>query len=387
MKYLYLMWAALIRRKVRTIFTLLSVVAAFLLFGLLDSVRGAFANAGQNVFGIDRLVIISKVSPFVIQLPKAMAHRVQAVPGVTEVTYGSWMRGFYQDAKNFLHVEAHAENYFDLYPEWQLPPAQREALIRTRTGAVVEEGLARKFNWKIGDKIPLQLSAYQKNGSNIWTFDLMGIYRIVDPNRLEEERALFFNWDFFDKARVSDEGTVGWYILKIADPLQADRVAQDIDALSANSDHETKTESENEWARALVKELGDIGLIVGSIMSAVFFTLILLTGNTMSQAVRERIPELATLKTIGFTGPSILGLVLGESVLLVLLGSTLGLGASMPVAERVRTILGHAVPTLAVNGAVWVHGLAVALLLGLVVGALPAVRGMRLRIADALSGR
>jgi putative ABC transport system permease protein len=387
MKYLPLVWAALLRRKMRTVLTLLSVVAAFLLFGLLDSVRSAFVNAGQSVLGADRLVTTSKISPFLVLLPKSLATSIQGVPGVAEVTYGSELSGFYQNAKNSLPIEAHADNYFDLYPEWVLPARELEAFLHTRTGAVVEESLARKFHWKIGDKIPIQTTLTQKNGSNTWTFDLVGIFRITDPNRMDDERQLAFHWEYLDKARPTDNGTVGWYILRVADLSQADRVAHEIDALSANSDHETKTEDENAYDAALVKQFANMGLIAGSIMGAVGFTLALLTGNTMAQTVRERIPELAILKTIGFSARGVMGLVLAESILLLVIGAVLGLTASVAVVGGLRSTLAHKVPTLPVTWAVWLRGMTLAIIIGFFVGLLPALRGMRLRVVDALSGR
>jgi putative ABC transport system permease protein len=201
-----------------------------------------------------------------------------------------------------------------------LPDEQREAFRHTRSGAVIGASLARRFHWKIGDKIPLQATAFpQKNGSNTWTFDLVGIFHGRDPQT--QEGILFFNWDYFNEATQFGGGnSVGWYEVKLADRTQADAVAQRIDALSFASDHETKTQTEQSVTAALVSQFADIGLIVGSIMGAAFFTLVLLTGNTMAQAVRERIPELAVLKTIGFSNVSILVLVLGEAVLLLFLG-------------------------------------------------------------------
>jgi putative ABC transport system permease protein len=386
-KYLHLILAALFRRKVRTIFTLLSVLAAFLLFGLLDSVRSAFATAGANIAGVDRLVTISKVS-FTVALPKSLLPRIQAVPGVARVSWGNWFGGIYQDPKNFFPSEAIPDSFLDLYPEWHLSPPERRAFHDTRTAAIVGDSLAKKFGWKLGDKIPLQATIFpQKGGANTWTFDLVGIYHVADPKLRAQENALFFNWDYFDEARQFGNGNVGWYVLKVADRNQADRVAQAIDALSVNSDHETKTQSEQAFNAAFVSQFADIGLIVGSIMGAVFFTLILLTGNTMAQAVRERIPELAILKTIGFSNSSVLSLVLAESVVLLLLGGAIGLVVAGIVVGAVRASVGPAVPMLPVEGAIWLRGLALAVVIGLIVGVLPALRGMRLRIVDALSGR
>jgi putative ABC transport system permease protein len=388
MKYLHLVWAALFRRKTRTLFTLFSVLAAFLLFGLLDSVRAAFANASGGVAGASRLITISKLS-FTMALPKSLLPRIQAVPGVADVSYGNWFGGIYQDPKNFFPNEAVAENFLDLFPEWIMPAEQREAFKHTRSGAVVGESLAKRFNWKIGDKIPLQATIFpQKNGSNTWTFDLVGIFHAQDKKLQSQENILFFNWDYFNEATQFGGGSnVGWYEVKLADSRQADQVAQRIDALSADSDHETKSQSEQSFTAALVSQFADIGLIVGGIMGAVFFTLVLLTGNTMAQAVRERIPELAVLKTIGFSSHSILALVLAESVLLLLLGGALGMALSSVVVDIARAKIGPNVPLASLDGSIWLLGLALMMAIGLIVGVLPAVRGMRLRIVDALAGR
>ncbi|MGH8288747.1 MAG: ABC transporter permease [Steroidobacteraceae bacterium] len=386
MKYLGLVCSALFRRKTRTVFTLLSVLAAFLLFGLLNSVRDAFASAGHSVAGASRLITISKVS-FMMELPKSIYMRIQAVPGVSEVAYINWFGGIYQDPKNFFANEAVSPNMFDVYPEFELPAAELKAFQQTRTGAVVGASLAEHFHWKIGDQIPLQATIFpQKDGSNTWMFDLVGIYHVANPREKQQENALFFNWKYFDEARAFGNGKVGWYVEKIAQPKDADRVAAAIDALSANSDHETKTQSEDAFQTSFVSQFADIGLIVGSIMGAVFFTLVLLTGNTMAQAVRERIPELAILKTIGFSNRSVLALVLAESVLLLMIGGAAGLALADLTVSFIRARLG-AIPMLPVGLESWLLGLALMAFIGLLVGALPARRGMRLRIVDALAGR
>lgn len=388
MKYFHLVWAALFRRKTRTLFTLLSVLAAFLLFGLLDCVRLAFTNAGGSIVGADRLVTFSKLS-FTMSLPKSLLPRIQAVPGVAEVSYANWFGGVYQEPKNFFANEAIAPNFLDLYPEWVLPADQRKAFKETRTGAIVGASLAKKFGWKLGDRIPLQATIFpRKDGSNTWDFDLVGIYHVRDPKLKSQENVMFFNWDYFYEANQFSVGAnVGWYAIKLADRSRGDAVAQAIDRLSADSDHETKTQSEQSFTTALVSQFANIGLIVGAIMGAVFFTLVLLTGNTMAQAVRERIPELAVLKTIGFSNQSVLGLVLAESVLLLLLGGALGVALSGVVVDAARANLGDNLPLAPLDASIWVRALGLMVLIGLVVGALPAVRGMRLRIVDALSGR
>jgi putative ABC transport system permease protein len=386
-KYLHLIWAALLRRKARTVFTILSVLTAFLLFGLLDTVRTAFNNVGGNVSGADRLVTVSKIS-FTMALPMSLNTRIQAVPGVAAVSYANWFGGQYQDGRDFFPSQAVAKNFFDLYPEWQMPAAQRKAFRDTRTGAVVGENLAKRMGWKIGDKIPLQATIFpQKGGSNTWVFDLVGIYHVSNPEQRGNENNFWFNYDYFDEARQFGQGSVGRYAIKLTDPKQATAVEQAIDALSADSDHETKTETEQAFTAALVGQFADIGLIVGSIMGAVFFTLVLLTGNTMAQAVRERIPELAVLKTIGFSRRSVLTLVLAEAVLLLAIGASIGLFLAGIAAAAVQTQIGTQLVLPPVGATEWLRGLALAAVIGIIVGFLPARRGMRLRIVDALSGR
>src|ERR1700731_1804060 len=237
MKYFHLVWAALFRRKTRTLFTLLSVLAAFLLFGLLESVPTAFANAGGSISGADRLVTFSKVS-FTVSLPKSLFARIQAVPGVAEVSYANWFGGIYQEPKNFFANEAVADNFLDLYPEWIMPAEQRKAFKATRTGAIVGQSLADRFHWKLGDKIPLQATIFpKKDGSNTWIFDVGALYHVRDPRLKGQENALFFNWDYFNEAAQFGGGsTVGWYAIKLADRNRADPVAQAIDRLSADSD-------------------------------------------------------------------------------------------------------------------------------------------------------
>ena len=317
MKYLHLIVAGLMRKKTRTLLTLLSVVAAFALFGLLDAVRVAF-NAPNSVAGIDRLIVASRFS--IIQpLPYADYMRIRAVPGVKEVAYANWFGGIYQDPKNFFpNIAVSARQFLDIHTEFVLPEAQKQAFLDTRTGAIVGEALAERFGWHVGDKIPLQATIFpNKDGSNTWVFDLVGIYHADRPELRGIEQQMLFRYDYFDEGRQFGHGTVGWYIVKVDDPAHADRVAHAIDHMFANSADETKTQSEREFQLAFAKQIGDIGLIVSAIMAAVFFTLVLLTGNTLAQGIRDRIPELAVLKTIGFTNSTVLLMVLGESVFML----------------------------------------------------------------------
>lgn len=386
MKYLHLIWAALFRSKTRTLLTLLSVTAAFFLFGMLDSVRVAF-NSGGDVTGANRMVVASRLS-ITQMLPYSLAPQIASIDGVKQSSYAAWFGGIYRDPKNFFPNFSVGPDYLDLYPEFALPAEQRRAWEADRRGAIVGESLAKKFGWKIGDTIPLQATIFPTKGSNDWTFKLDGIFRIDDEKRKGQEQVLLFHWNYFDEANDYVKGRVGWYIVQLDDAGAADRVAKAIDALSANSDHETKTQTEEAFNQSFAKQIGDIGLIVTAIMGAVFFTLLLLTGNTMAQAVRERIPELAVLKTIGFSNRSVLSLVLGESVLLVAIGGLLGLVLA-PVAMTAATKMSGGfiqLPTKLPPES-WLTGLVLMLAFGVLAGLLPALRAMRLNIVDALAGR
>jgi putative ABC transport system permease protein len=385
MKYLPLIWAALTRRKLRTFFTVLSVLAAFLLFGLLESVNSVFSEVGHTIGAAHRLITESKVG-FMSPLPLSLKTQIVTVPGVEELAYDTYFGGTYQTPKNVIgSAIAVSRNFFDLYPELKISPQVRRRFEDTQTAVIVGAALARRFHWKVGDQIPLKALIYpRKNGSYAWTFDLVGIYHARSGM---EEQDFLFRWRYFDEAAAFGNNTVGWYVEKIAHPRQAGVIAGRIDALSTNSDHETKTQTDSAFAANLISQYVNLGLIVHAIMGAVFFTLILLTGNTMAQAVRERIPELGILKTLGFSNRGVLGLVLTESVLLVLIGGAVGLLLAGGVVHLLQNQMGSQLPMVPVGGSIWLQGVGAMVLIGLVVGALPAQRGMRLRIVDALAGR
>ena len=257
-----------------------------------------------------------------------------------------------------------------------------------RTGAIVGENLAKRFGWKVGDTIPLQATIFpQKDGSNAWPLTLRGTFKLADSKRKGEENQLIFHWKYFDEANQYVNGQVGWYMVKLDNVNHATRVAKAIDAISENSAHETKTQTEQAFNQSFAKQFADIGLIVTAIMGAVFFTLLLLTGNTMAQAVRERIPELAVLKTLGFTNGTVLVLVLVESVLLIVLGGVLGMGLASVMIPVVSGASNGMIALPSIPAQTWALGLSLMVAIGLIVGALPATRAMRLKIVDALAGR
>ena len=388
MKYLHLVWAELFRRKTRTFLTLVSILAAFLLFGLLDGVRASFDEAGQSANGAQRLQTGSRLS-FIQTLPISLLPRIKQVEGVADTTYANWFGGAYQDPRNQIFSFAVAPNYLDLYPEIKVDPAELEAFHATRTGILVGEKLMQRFGWKVGQKIPLQSTIFpNSDGSKNWAFDIVGVlHGGDDANAGWNSQLLLLHYKYFEESTPYVDGDVGWYVSRVTDVNQADRIAKAIDALSRNSDHETKTMTEQAATANWMKQMADIGLIVGSIMGAVFFTLLLLTGNTMAQAVRERTSELAVLKTIGFTSTSVLLMVLAESVLLVLIGGLAGVALSTVVGSGASAASGGMIniPALGLDG--WVTAIGLMVAIGLLVGALPAIRAMRLNIVDALAGR
>jgi putative ABC transport system permease protein len=385
MKYLHLVWASLFRSRTRTFLTLLSVVTAFLLFGLLDSVRVAF-NASSSVAGYDRMVVASRLS-ITQMLPIRLEEQIRQVDGVEKVVRAAWFGGVYRDQRSFFPNFSVGPGWFDVYPEYVISDEHVAAFEATRDGAVVGESLARQFGWEIGDVIPMQATIFPTKGSNDWQFKLVGTFRLADDKRKGEENALYFRWDYFNEANDFVKDRAGWWMVKLEDPSRADQVAQAIDKLSENSDHETKTQSEQAFNQSFIKQFADIGMIVTAIVGAVFFTLVILTGNTMVQAVRERIPELAVLKTIGFTDRSVLGLVLAESVLLLVIGGLLGLGLAAIAMPAVSAASGGMIQLGTMPPATWAVGLALMLAIGAAVGLIPAWRAMRLDIVDALAGR
>jgi len=383
MKYLHLLWSNLRRRKVRTIFTILSIVVAFVLFSYLAAIRTAFAF-GIEVAGADRLLTIHKVS-LIQPLPIAYMSQIAATEGVEEVTHASWFGAIYQDAsKGFQGVSqfpVDPEAYLKMYPEFHLPKEQLQAWLADRQGAIVGRNTAERFDWKLGDRIPLQAAWPQKNGSRTWEFNLRGIY---DSDKKGVDTTQFlFRYDFFDEARRVGGGNVGWYIIRVVDPGSADKVANRIDAMFENSSAETETSTEKAFMQSFAKQTGDIGAIITAILSAVFFTILLVAGNTMAQAVRERTAELAVLKTLGFSSPLVMALVLGESCLVAILGGSLGLAIGAWLVS-LGDPTGGALPIFFIPGKLALLGAALVLLLGLATGALPATQALRLKIVDAL---
>lgn len=384
MKYFPLVWAALWRRRPRTIFTMLSILVAFLLYALLTGVNAAF-NAGVEVAGADRLVSNGRYSLTQV-LPQGHLQQVRSLPGVHSVAAQSWFGGYYQKESNFFpQFPTELETYLSMYPEIVLPEEQKQKLLATRTGAIIAKTLADRYGFKVGDRIPIIAGIWPlADGSNNWEFDLVGIFDTKNPKDRSIYEMMLFHHEYFDEARQFAKGTFGWMVIKVKDPAQNAPIIAQVDALFANSANETRTQTEKAFNQSFAKQMGDIGLIMSSIIGAVFFTLLFLTGNTMMQSVRERIPELAVLKTLGFSDTQVLGLVIAESLALCLLAAAAGIGLAAILLPGVAAAL-PGFSGLVMSGKTIAGAFGLAVLLALVVGLPPALRAMRLQIIDALS--
>jgi putative ABC transport system permease protein len=381
MRFSHLVWSNLKRKKARTLLTLLSILVAFILFGMLSAIKQALVG-GVEVAGANRLVVRHKVS--IIQLlPESYKARMLKIPGVAAATHMTWFGGIYQDPKNFfMQAPVVPEEFLDLYPECLLVPEQKKAWLQTRTGAIVGRKTAQRFHWKIGDKVPIQATIWNKSdGSRLWEFEIVGIFD--GKEKSTDTTPFYFRYDYFDEARGYEKGQVGWYTIRVKDAAQAAEVAKRVDEEFGNSPAETKTETEGAFVQAWARQVGDIVLITASILGAVFFTILLVTGNTMAQAVRERTGELGVLKAIGFTNGQVLGLVLAESCVMAVLGGGLGLGLAALLISRGDPTNGM-LPQFFFPMADLLMGVALSVALGLVTGIFPALQAMRLRVADAL---
>jgi len=381
MKLLPLVWRNLFRRKVRTIFTLLSVTVAFVLFGILMTIRMAF-SLGVEVAGLDRLVLIHKVS-LIMPLPLSYQERIRNVNGIEDVTHATWFGGFYQDPKNFFaQMAVDPEPFLRMYPEYVVPEDQKKAWFSDRVGAIVGKATAARFGWKVGDRVPIQGTIFrQRDGGSTWEFNIDGIYEGDKPG--VDNTQFFFHYEFLNEARSWGEDMVGWYILRVADPDQSVQVGERIDAMFANSPYETKTTTEKAFVQGFANQVGDIGAIMTAVLVAVFFTILLVTGNTMAQSIRERTSELAVLKTLGFSNGLIVMLVLLESTVIAGLGGAAGLGlAWLFVLGGDPT--GGLLPAFHLPAGDLALGMVLVFVLGAASGLLPAAQAMRLKIVDAL---
>ncbi len=382
MKFLPLILANLFRKKIRTTLTVGSFAVALFLFGLLATIRGAF-NQGVEVAGADRLVVINKVS-LIQPLPRSYAEDLLALPGVKEVTFANWFGGVYQDERNFFPQFAiDVSTYRQMFPEFVISDEEWRAFAADRQGAIAGRTLADRHGWKVGDRIPIRGAIFPGN----WEFNLHGIYAGSRPQ--DDATQFWFHYDYLEERFGSwIRGRVGWYTVRVANPDQAAQVVRAIDERFANSPFETHTDTEKAFAASFVKQMGNIQFLIMTIGSVVFFTLLLVTGNTMAIAVRERVGELAVFKTIGYSDRFVLWLVIVESVVVAALGGGLGIGSAKVVSvvfgPRLLSALSGVLPSFYMPPSQVFAGCGLALLVGLAAGLLPAVSAMRLKVVDAL---
>jgi putative ABC transport system permease protein len=383
MKYLPLVWAGLWRKRARTVLTLLCIVVAFALFGLLHGFTAAIGGI-VDAMSDTRLRIMSRVN-ITEPLPLAHQQRIATVPGVEGVSYYNFFAGYYQETRNSIQVGAiDVETFNAIYPDIELLPEHVAAMKQTRNGALIGEDLAKEWGWKIGDRLPLASAVWRrKDGAENWDFEIVGSYR--SPSGRVPTSELWINYAYFDEARAAANSTVTLYFVKIADSSRSAEISERIDALFANSMFETQTQSEKDWLRAQIAQIGNIGFFVNAIIAAVMFALLFVTGNTMMQSVRERIPELAVLKTYGFSNTAVVSLVIAESLLLCSVAAAIGIGIAALLSPPIFREFGAGGLNLPLP--VVTMGLGLAAAFAVVSALLPALRAQRLSIVDALAGR
>lgn len=385
MSYLYLLWQNLARKKLRSAMTLFSIVTAFLIFGVLGSFQVAL-NAGVELAGADRLVVVNKIS-FIQPMPYSYYARTRAMDGVRNVTHANWFGGYFQDPRQVVPTFAvEAESYLDIYPELVIPEAHRENWLKNRRGALVGRAYASQFGWRVGDTVPLTSNIFtNKDGTQTWEVTVEGIADGNDPKI--DTRFVLIHYDYFNKSLDFNSDTVGWLIVSVDDPAMSETVARGIDEMNANSPFETRTSSEEAFNKAFLEQIGDLGLIISSVVGAAFFTILLVAGNSMALAVRERTREIGVMKALGFSSPGLFRMVLAESLLMAMAGGLSGLGLAVLAVGGLKSQIGAILPSLVVTSGVVTVAVALMVALGVLTGAIPAWHALRLNVVLALRGR
>jgi putative ABC transport system permease protein len=379
-KYLPLLWANLGRKKLRTGLTLASIIVAFLLFGLMQTLRVALTGSPEMA-GVDRLVTIHKVA--IIQpLPESYLMKVRAVDGVKVACSHDWFGGIYQNDRNQLPVIAvDVPTFFQVYSEYSVSPQQKQAWEQDRTGAIVGSAVAERFGWKIGDTVPMRSNIWtQKDGGNVWPLKIVGIFKAGNG----DNQSIYFHHEYLEESRTVGKGMIGWIVLRVKDRNQSADVARTIDAMFANSSTETKTATEKAFIQGFANQMGNIGALITGVAAAVFFTMLLVTANTMGQSIRERLNEIGVMKTLGYSNASVSGLVLGEALLVTALGAAIGLALAALSSVGLAKSLAQFFPVLGMPSSVYSVGLVLVVVLGGLAAAQPCMQAARLQIVDAL---
>ena len=381
-KYLPLLWANLGRKKLRTGLTLASIIVAFLLFGLMQTLRVALTGSPE-LAGADRLMTMHKMA--IIQpLPESYLNRIRAVQGVKVATSFDWFGGVFRDDRNQISAFAvEVDTFFSVYPEYTLPPQQKEAWLKDRAGTIVGKMVAERNGWKVGDTIPMRSNIWvQKDGGNVWPMKVIGIYDAGNG----DNQSVYFHREYLDESRGGGvpRGTIGWVVLRVDDPASADSIARTIDTQFSNSSTETKTATEKAFIQGFANQMGNIGALLTGIAGAVFFTMLLVTANTMGQSIRERLNEIGVMKTLGYSNSSVTALVLGEAVLVTALGGAIGLVLAWLFSTAIGSAVAQFFPVLGMPPSTFALGAALIVVLGVAAAALPCTQAAQLKIVDAL---
>jgi putative ABC transport system permease protein len=381
LKYLPLLWANLGRKRLRTSLTLASIIVAFLLFGLMQTLRVAMTGSPE-LAGIDRLITMHKTS-FVQSLPLAYLNRVKGVDGIVVATSQDWFGGIYQEDKNQIAAFAvEAPTFFEVYSEYQLTPEEKQTFLQDRTGVIVGPLLAERFKWKVGDTIPLRSNIWTRkdDGGNVWPMKIAGIYQASNG----DNQSMYFHYDYLNESRREIRDMIGWVVVKVKDPDRSADIARAIDDLFRNSSTETKTSTEKAFIQGFANQMGNIGKLLTFEAAAVFFTMLLVTANTMGQSIRERFNEIGVMKTLGFSGAGVTFLIIAEAILVTGLGGLIGLGLAALASKGIGAAVAQFFPVLGMPSATWGIGVVLILLLGGLAAAIPCAQASRLKIVDAL---
>jgi putative ABC transport system permease protein len=383
MSWLSFVWANITRRKLRLVFTLFSIILAFLMFGVLDALRTSLSQA-VNLTGADRLITISKVS-IIDSFPVSHYNKVQSVPGVTAVVHLNWFGGVYKDGKAQIPVfPMNVENFFEVYPEVKITPEEFAAWKADRQGMVIGQVLADTYGWKKGDRVPIKSSIFRRtNGGDTWEFNIIAIYKVENSAGWDNQSAMF-HYEYYNESLQFARDQIGWMTVKVANPDDSDLIAKRIDEQFANSSDETKTATEKAFTKQFLEQIGNIGKILISVVFAVFFTMLLVTANTMAQSVRERTNEIGVLKTLGFSSGTVLKLVIGEALFLTILGGLIGFGLAYVAVGGLQPFMKKYFPIFEIADSTIITALVLMVILGVITGLWPAMSAMRLKITDAL---
>lgn len=381
-RWLPLVWANLTRRKLRFAFTFISILLAFLMFGLLDALRTSLAGA-VDLAGADRLLMQNKIN-MTVPFPISYYEKVKAVPGVRAATVMNWFGGMYKDGKQPIQVQAvNPEAFLEVYPDLLLKPEEAQAFKQNRQAIIVGKILADTYGWKVGQRIPLRSAIWRKlDGGDTWQFDIVGIYDVKGSGI--NKASAFFNYEYFNESLQFGRDNANIVVVRVADPAQSDQISARIDSQFANSMSETKTATERAFLKRFLDQMGDIGMILVSVTTAVFFTMLLVTANSVAESVRERTNEIGVLKTLGFGSGAVMTLILLESLSLTLVGGLVGLGLASLAASGLAGAVGDYFPSFGINASTIVTGVILMLIFGLVTGLWPGLSAMRLKIVDAL---